>query len=111
MKNPRFAFAFAAALAVSGGALYEAGVTHAESCAAMQKEADRAAQAPIRPNSTAELGFTPMDQFEKVYPPVCPPRDEDEDLFSALLAGAGTWMATYFLFGLLGRLLLVKKPH
>ncbi len=105
MKYPRASFALAAGLLVSAGVIHEADATHAESCAAMQKEADRATQAPSRPNATMILGFTPMSEFEKVYPPACQPLDESGNALSALIAGALVGVLWYYVFGILGRLL------
>ncbi len=105
MKYPRASFALAIGLLVSAGVIYEADSTHAESCIAMQKEADRAAQAPSQPNSTRILGFTPMNEFEKIYPPVCQPLDESGNFISALISGVLVGVLWYYVFGILGRLL------
>lgn len=106
MKNPRFSFALALGLAVSAGAIYEAHATHAEACQYLQKEAERAALAPIQQNAASTLGFTPMSQFDKVYAPQCQPEDANSTLFSAGIAGILTAVASYTGFGLLARILL-----
>lgn len=105
MKSCLPAFSLAIGLLVSGGALYQAHSTHAEACAKAQYGAYRAALAPAAPNATADLGFTPMDQFEKVYPPACQPVDEGANLFSAVIAGAIVAASYYLATALLRRAL------
>jgi hypothetical protein len=83
MKYPRASFALAAGLLVSAGVIYEADAT----------------------NATMILGFTPMSEFEKVYPPACQPLDESGNTLSALIAGALVGVLWYYVFGILGRLL------
>jgi hypothetical protein len=96
MKASRATLALCAGLIVSAGAIYEANATHADSCQYLARAAGQAAQAPILPNAASQLGFVPMSQFEKVYAPVCQPRDANADLFSSLVAGAFIAVACYF---------------
>lgn len=95
MKAIIAGLAFAAGCFVSAGALYEAHAGQIEACQRAESTMLAAAQAPIRPDATQSLGFTPMDQFNKVYPPVCIPGDLGADLFSALVAGAIVSLLSY----------------
>lgn len=103
MKHSILPISIIAGMLVSGGALYEAHSTHAQACARMQQQALQAATAPIRPHSTQQLGFTPMDQFAKVYVPQCPPEDDDAATFSSIVAGIIVGLACFFLGSLFSR--------
>lgn len=97
---------------MSGGALYESDATQRDTCISLEKQAIAAAQAPITPKTTSELGFTPMSQFNKIYPPACQPPSTETDVFSALIAGAFVAFGCYC-FGLAAiRLKLINhKDH
>lgn len=88
MKSSIATLSLSAALIVSAGALYQSQGTQRDTCAYMERQAEAAAQAPVLPNATQQLGFTPMSQFQKVYPPVCQPANTGADVFSSLVAGA-----------------------
>ena len=85
--NSRGTLSLAAGLIVSAAALYQSHDTQRDICLSMQRQAIAASQAPIMPNSTAQLGFTPMSQFQKVYAPVCQPANTEADVFGSLLVG------------------------
>jgi hypothetical protein len=91
---------FAAGLIVSAGALYQSHDTQRDICLSMQSQAISAAQAPIAPKAASVLGFTPMAQFQKAYPPACQPPDTGADIFSSLTAGALVMFGCYF-FGIM----------
>lgn len=93
---------FAAGLIVSAAALYQSHDTQRDICISMERQAIAAAQAPSAPNATQTLGFTPMNQFNKIYPPICQPPNTGADLFSSLIAGAVVSIACY-LIGLIAR--------
>lgn len=103
MKSSRATLALTIGLIMSAGALYESQATQADSCAYLEMAANQAAQAPIQPNATSILGFTPMGQFEKVYAPICQPANTKTDLFSSLIAGAIIAVACYFGLSVLAR--------
>lgn len=88
MKSSIATLSLIAGLMVSAGSLYQSDATQRDTCIALEKQALAAAQAPIMPKATGELGFTPMAQFNKVYPPSCQPASTEADVFSSLIAGA-----------------------
>lgn len=87
--------ALASGLIVSAGAIYQSHATHAEACASAQKVALRAALTHYDANASGTLGFTPMNEFERRYAPVCQPANEGADLLSALIAGAVVSLGCY----------------
>lgn len=110
--NSRATLSLAAGLIVSAGALYQSHDSQRDTCQGMQRQAIASAQAPIQPNATATLGFTPMAQFNKVYPPICPPPNTEADVFSSLIAGIIVAGACYLLGSLAARFKLFNhKEH
>ena len=106
MNSSLATLSLAAGLLVSAGALYCSNDAQLDACRVAESRAIAAAQAPIKPESTGQLGFTPMDQFNKVYPPACIPPNTNADVFSALSVGAFVSLCAFFF----GRIVLRIKP-
>jgi hypothetical protein len=109
--NSRATLSLAAGLIVSAAALYASHDTQRDTCIAMQRQAIASAQAPIQPKATETLGFTPMSQFNKVYPPVCQPPNTEADVFSSLVAGILVAFACYSISSLAARFKSNHKEH
>jgi hypothetical protein len=82
--------------AVGACVAYEAHSTYLDSCGYLKREASKASQAPIASNAPEIFGFTPMDQFGKIYPPNCAPEDDVAEIVGSVAGGVFT--ALFILF-------------